>query len=168
MFYIKQMIIIRDLFGNKNIIQPCTMADSLRHIKKISNHIPDQDKESLLERMKDCIEEHTAFHINNDCFLYYQMYNKYIAIGISLYGKNHPLKLLTLFTGIFLKQNPKLQQIKFQLHDKNTILTYKSILTLPSIQRNYFKNSPVIVPVNKLKEKILSLYKHRGLQWEVY
>lgn len=158
------MITQTDLFGKDHIIKQCTFDDIKIHFEKIKDVIPEDEKEEFCIRMNDCIKLETAFALEDDsCFLYYKNYKPCCAIGIALYGKNEPLKMITLFAGIFYQIDTTTFKIDFKLHKGKLIQEYKSLLTKISMKRSQQSDVPLVVRIDHLKEKIKQIYEKRGL-----
>ena len=155
-----------DILGNSHTIKLCSKYDIPVHYKLISEFIPDEEESEFQSRMLECVEEGTAFSIHDDsCFLYYKKEDVQpkFAQGVALYGMGNPLKIMALFSGVFLNIDKKTFVINFKTHPGKFVSEYKSILTTASIKRHNIDNSTLMVRVDDIKNKILALYKKRGI-----
>ena len=157
------MITFKDFFGKEHTITSCTEQDIDVHFALIKDVIPVDEITQFKERMAECIEAGSAYTISSDCFLYYLNYKPCCANGVALYGKNSPSKLLTLFAGIFSQLDTHTFKLNFKLHAGKMVQEYKSIITLTSLKRQRIKGYPLVIRIDKLKNKITAIYNKRGL-----
>lgn len=157
---------MRDLFGNPHIISPCIASDVTKHFNKIEHYIPAAEHKEFVERMQECVVLHTAFRISDDCFLYYKNVDKFTSVGVALCGRNVPLEILTLFAGVFTLIDQDTFVMRFALHPGKLALEYKTLISLTSIRRNFQDKSPLVVRIDKLRDKLSKLYTIRGIPWD--
>lgn len=162
------MITTIDILGKSHIIKPCQFEDVPMHFEKIKDVIPEEEADSFITRMTDCIIAETAFTLSDDsCFLYYKNYKPTMAEGVALYGENAPVKVLALFSGIFIQIDPVTFKLDFALHPGTFAKDYKSILTTTSLKLSNHSNHPLVIRIDELKKKIDKIYKRKGFQWVV-
>jgi len=155
-----------DILGNSHTIKLCSKYDIRVHYRSISEFIPTEEEAEFQSRMLECVEEGTAFAIYDDsCFLYYKKeeVQPKFAQGVALYGMGNPLKMMALFSGIFLNIDKATFVINFKTHPGKFVSEYKSILTTASIKRHNINNSSLMIRVDAVKKKILALYKKKGI-----
>lgn len=154
---------MRDLFGNLQVISPCLASDVPTHFGKIEQYIPADERVEFVIRMQECVDLGTAFHISDDCFLYYKNIDSYTAVGVALCGKSVPLEMLTLFAGVFTLIDQETFVMKFALHPGKFANEYQSLISLTSIRRNSQDNSPLVVRIDRLRKKLTDIYTAKGI-----
>ena len=143
----------------------CTESDIDVHFEMIKDVIPSEEVIQFKQRMSECITAGSAYTLpDGSCFLYYINHKPCCANGVALYGKNSPNKLLALFAGIFMKCDTKTFNLAFTLHRGKFVQEYKSIITMTSLKRNRIPGYPLIIRIDKIKDKIKRLYEIRGIQ----
>jgi|TARA_R110000851_G_scaffold56094_3_gene131327 hypothetical protein len=155
-----------DLRGNEHTIRRCTAKDILKHFSIVKHLIPESDRKSYINKMKVCKRSGMAFCIGNDCFFYAQYSGKQSIEAFSLYGKGEPLKTLAMFSHILLTLDKKLVLLRFSPHAGLKVDDFKSLLTRIAIKRQFASGKPVLVRCDTLRQKLLALYKNRGIPWE--
>jgi len=157
-----------DLIGNHHFIKSCTEEDVSKHFACVEKYIIESDRIPFQNRMRRCIAEGTAFALTDDtCFIYYMSTTKHRATGIALFGEGVPMKMIALFTGVFREIDKDTFAMEFRLHPGKMLNEYKSLLTLTSIKRHANINYPLMIRIDRLKEKIHELHTARGITWEM-
>lgn len=158
----------KDLFGNTYEIRQCTVDDIPKHFEKVADAVPTEDHDAYKYRMSECIEAGTAFTLTDDsCFIYYLNYNNIAAVGSVLYGKNAPMKLIALLSGVFRILDKITFKLDFHLHPGSFVQDYKSLITETSLKRQNNREYPLVVRIDHLKAKIDKIHKRRGIKWEM-
>jgi sorbitol-specific phosphotransferase system component IIC len=152
-----------DIIGNLHTIRKCNLEDIPSHFSSVSNFIPEKEKFQYQNRMSECVKAGTAFVIKDGkAFLYYHKTNKKaFAVGVSMNGIGVPLEMTALFYGIFKKADTDVIFLRFALHQGKQISEYKSLLTPESIKRHKSIKDPVMVRVDRMLEKLDSLYSNQ-------
>lgn len=154
-----------DLFGKEHNIIPCVMSDIPVHFDLVKDVIPSEEVIQYQQRMSECINAGSAYTLSDgSCFLYYNNVKPFRAHGVALYGKNVPEKMLALFAGIFTDIDTHTFKLEFALHPGKFVSEYKSIITLTSIKRQGIPGYPLVIRIDKLRDKINILYRKRGIK----
>jgi hypothetical protein len=158
------MTTIADLFGHTHIVELCQFDDVPMHFKKLKDMIPEEDPDEFCKRMDECIDAGTAFALSDDsCFLYYKNTTPEFATGVALHGKGEPTKLLALFAAVFGELDTATFKMDFTMHPGKFVKEYRTLISPVSVMRMHSNNYPLVVRVDKLKEKIGSLYNLKGI-----
>lgn len=153
-----------DLFGNTYTVMNCSNEDVNKHLPKVSFGIAVNNIPKLKERMLKAIEQNTAFKLEDDsCFFYYLKETIFISDGVSFYGKDASYKLIALFKYVFNEIDNKTRRINFYAHKGTNISDYRNFVTLTSLKKQITPGNPLVIRVDKYKEKINSLYEKRDL-----
>jgi len=153
-----------DLLGNTHKYRRCTPHDIEIHSAVIQNEISVDEVAGLQQRMAQSVAEETAYTlVDHSCFIYYTITQPGLSQGVVLYGKNNPLKMIALFSGVFHHRDEKTFKMDFSLHPGKFVQEYKSLLTMTSIKRAIGTDRPLVVRVDFVKDKIKDLYLRRGM-----
>lgn len=141
------------------LIAKCQVSDIDQHYDTVKYLVEGTVEEvAYKEAMEDCINSGTAYKSKNSpCFLYYFKTDEHQARGIAFFGKNNPKDMLILFAGIFNSFDKKLNIIRFDPHNPKAIAYYKSLLMKSSVRRYYRNESPVMIRVDLIKDRIKRL-----------
>lgn len=162
------MITTTDFFGKQHYLVPCTERDINVHFAKIEEFIPADEVVDFKLRMAECIDIGTAYMLlDGSCFLYYINYKPCCAIGVALYGKESPIKMLALFSGIFHVVDTDTFKLEFHLHYGKLVQEYKSLITEISLKRQGIPGHPLVIRIDELHKKIESIYNRRNIKWEL-
>ena len=133
----------------------CNEQDIETHYNTVKPLVKDINEKVYKSLMLQAINENTAYKLSdNSCFLYYIKNTKYISNGVSFYGKDNPVGMMVLFSYIFKTQDKDTTVIKFLPTSKNEMLSYKSLLTVKGIKNWYRCKKPVVVRVDKIRNKV--------------
>jgi len=158
------MIPVKDLFGKTHLITQCTMVDINKHFEQIKNTIEPKDTINFKQQMYKSLIADSAFKLDDEsCYLYYINDTARCATGVALYGKNSPTKMLALFAGIFTHIDTHTLKLNFHLHANKSVNEYKSIVTEASIRRQLIPGYPLVIRIDKLRDKINNIYNKRGM-----
>lgn len=147
-----------DLRGKYYEFRRCLVSDIYDHFLRVKEFIEPAEYEVFKERMLTSCELGTAFMLaDNSCYLYYINSKPCCATGVAMLGKNVPMKMMALLSGIFRSIDNTTFKIDFYLHTNKFVREYKSILTDTSIKRHIDNNYPLVIRVDKLREKINKL-----------
>ena len=151
------MPVLDNLFKQKQNYRRCVLADIVNHYQFIKHWVPEGEKEAFQERMADCVEDETAWCLN-DAFLYYEKVNARMAYGVALYGMDNAVDMLSLFIGVFSFEDNDTHMLRFKLHPGKFMQEYKSLLTVISMKRNHHDpDHPLMVRVDDFRKKIVKL-----------
>lgn len=126
----------------------------MSHFAKIKQWIPEEEWIEFQERMEDCVEDETAWCTENT-FLYYTKIDRRMSHGVALFGYEFTEELLSMFIGVFTKEDQETCMMRFKLHQGKLIEEYRSMLTLTSIKRNRRSpEHPLMIRVDDFRKKI--------------
>ena len=154
-----------DIFGREHSIKQCTTEDIPVHFNAIKEMIPEKEALEFYMRMEECVMAGSAYAIDNDsCFLYYINYERDLAHGVALYGKDHATEMLVLFSCVFNELDTNTFKLDFKLHPGKFLQEYKSLLTMISMKRmNRDPDHPLVIRIDDIKRKINHIYERKGL-----
>ncbi len=151
------MPVLREIFNQKEDYRRCELADVSFHFYKIAHWIPEEEKVAFMARMVDSIQEKHAWQSKNT-FLYYTKENERQATGIAIFGMDHPVEMLSLFTGVFYFEDRTTAMLRFALHPDKMIKEYKSMLTVTSMQRAHAdRDHPLMIRVDAFRQKMIRI-----------
>jgi hypothetical protein len=158
------MPVLDDIFKKKSEYRRCVLADIHNHYKCIKQWVPEGEETAFKERMADCVEDETAWCLN-DAFLYYEKVDKRMAYGVALYGMVKPMDILSLFIGVFSLEDNDTAMMRFKLHPGKFMDEYKSMLTIISMKRSHQNpNHPLMIRIDNFRQKIVSLLNLNGVR----
>jgi hypothetical protein len=151
-----------DIFNlNRVFYRRATLEDIPDHFAKIKHWIPEEEHIEFQERMEDAIDQGNAW-CTELTFLYYQSLNYRVANAVAIYGKESAYEMLTLFQGVFAKEDRNTAHMRFKMHPGKELPEYWSMITSTSAQRwNQDNDHPLSVDVQKFRKKMENIMKRR-------
>jgi len=151
---------VKDIARPSNLVRSCCLKDIEFHYSKVKHlvEIDNYNCETYKILMKEAVINNTAFTLlDNTCFIYYINQSDFKASGCCFYGKDNPTGMFVLFSQVFNTLNKKINILEFLPHNKNEIKNFKSILVESSIKNYYQTGNPLVIRVDKLRNKIKRL-----------
>ena len=153
------------LIGPDVEFRNCVESDVVRHYEKVKEYIEVNYRTEYLKKMYSCMEDKTAFVTKNDeCFMYYKKTKKSFADAVTIYGKDHPVKMMAMITGI-PKHVPEDKKdtvfLYMSLHEGKDINEYKGMLSKTAIYRHKRNGDRLLIRTDKLIEKFEQLRLRR-------
>lgn len=154
------------LIGPDVEFRNCTESDVPEHFERIREYIEPEFQDEYLERMYDCVRGGTAFVTSgNECFMYYRKTKEAFAEAVSIYGKDHPMKMMAMIAGI-PEAAPEDKKdtifLNLALHRGKTIKEYKGMLTKTAIYRHKENGDKLLIRTDKLVKKFEDLMRRRS------
>jgi hypothetical protein len=143
----------------------CVEGDVARHFQKIKEYIEPEFQDDHISKMKDCVEDGTAFVTKGDeCFMYYKKTKEAFADAVSIYGKNYPLMMMAMIAGI-PKHVPEDKKdtifLYLTLHIGKDIKEYKGMLSKTAIYRHRTNGDRLLIRTDDLIRKFEKLRLRR-------
>lgn len=156
----------KSITGTEVEFRNCVESDVLHHYDKVEQWIEPHYREEYLKKMYSCMEDKTAFVTKGDeCFMYYKKTKKSFADAVTIYGKNHPIKMMAMITGI-PKSVPDDKKdtifLYMALHEGKDINEYKGMLTKAAIYRHRKNGDKLLIRTDKLIKKFEELRLRRA------
>lgn len=159
------------MFSEKSItgtdveFRNCAESDVLRHYDKVKQWIEPEYRDEYLKKMYSCMADKTAFVTKGDeCFMYYKKTKKSFANAVTIYGKNHPIKMMAMIVGI-PKSVPEDKKdtifLYMSLHAGKDINEYKGFLTKTAIYRHKRNGDSLLIRTDQLIKKFENLRTKR-------
>lgn len=158
------MTITKDLIGKSHTIVRCSLEDIKNHYSKISDVIPELEKEEFCLRMSECVEQGTAFaNDRGTCFIYYakDITQPKFSYGVALYGKGNPLAMLALFAYVFTEIDPEVFVMRLLPHSSSFVKECRSLITAKAIQKNRMTGHPLMIRIDKVKTRVNKILKKK-------
>lgn len=158
------MITALDMTGKEHSIRLCILEDVPIHFDCIKEHIAEVEEFKL--RMIECIEAGTAYTSSDGkCFLYYlsEEIQPKFASGVAIYGSGSPMKMMALFSHVFTHLDKFTFVIKLLPHSGTFVSECKSMLSVSSIKSYKLHNSPLVIRIDKVRDKVLAIKRKRGV-----
>lgn len=151
------MPVLKQIFDDKRKYRPCFTEDIKPHFEQIKHWIPEDQHIQFQVRMALSVNENHAWCSKNT-FLYYTREDKRMSHGVAIFGMDHPVEMLSLFTGVFYFEDRETAMLRFTLHPGKMIKEYKSLLTVTSMMRAHADPThPLMIRVDAFREKMIRI-----------
>ena len=155
--------VVLDAFGESLTYRLCALQDIEKHFRCVSGVVEPSIKEGYKTRMRQAVEESTAYCIEgSNVFLYYLKESKYVSEGVSFAGKGKPVKLLALLTATTLIEDTDTAFMRFYLHRKSNIKDFVALVEASTLEGQPKYPKRVIIRVDKLRDRL------KELLWATY